>query len=249
MENPKAIERFLALTLIGVAVVCLAAAIFTGDMMPVLLLIGMVAAFAGICVAWLCLGVAIWAPVFALFAWITGRQSRLNAEPLEPDEDHPEGKRLQKVLSWLSLLAILVLLGVFWRPIAVHVYSFFTAWSFADEFDSSRSRFICKHPDDWAWQFGGMAGLPHLKSLSEDDDLSPSGRSFARNLHDRISNGRHLPGVHMMVELDRQNKSSNTPWLHAVIVKYVYEHDKKALNWTPPPAPSKSPPAASFALP
>ncbi|NQT52159.1 hypothetical protein HQ576_08920 [bacterium] len=139
-------------------------------------------------------------------------------------------KRRQYILTVAIGLAVAFVAAVFvWRPVAVELMSRSTAREFREQFAKGKQQTASIEPRDWAWHFGGRAGLGRLQSLAKDESLSPRGRLFAAQLRDMISFGGHLPYLRSILDAKAGRRQDIAPpkWPTIALIEYIYRHDHR----------------------
>jgi hypothetical protein len=117
----------------------------------------------------------------------------------------------------------------YWQPVGVDILSGFTGWRFKSNFARQEKIEIEMNIDEWAWQFGGQAGLERLGQIIRNPVVKDPARELAQTIHDRIQNGDHLPHLHRMIEVRdgiRRDRSIHVPkWPVSRLIEYIYEQD------------------------
>lgn len=158
----------------------------------------------------------------------------MSADPLPPVP--PRAKRAfyqkKRFYAGLALLALLIVAIAHWRPLGVWLLRANTQMQFRSQFRGPGGRDVQRDRTDWAWQFGGTAGLPALKRLAEDPAINPRGQKLAREIHRYISRGTHLPRLGALVDAYHGVKNGLVPphWPAGPLVEHIYERDLRALG-------------------
>jgi hypothetical protein len=135
-------------------------------------------------------------------------------------------RNARRVLLWA--VAAFIVVSVIFPMVAIPAWSSYGASYYKASFDSSQKNgVIALSLDEWADYFPGSSGLSHLKELSQDPALMPSGRRIATETAEYISTGKHQP------HLARILRNAWYVWPLSCAVAYVYFSDGfKTGNWT-----------------
>ena len=128
------------------------------------------------------------------------------------------------------LIGLAVVGGVFlltWRRLVVCLMARSAAAQLRRSYASKGAPRVQMTPNDWAIEFGGKAGLPHLEALVNDESITQEGRAFAARLRDLIANGAHLPYLRLQIDAIRGRRTDvqPPPWPRRAILEYIYERD------------------------
>lgn len=129
----------------------------------------------------------------------------------------------------LGLAVAAVILAFTWQRIAIKLMSASTAREFRRSYSPGATAPATMAQRDWAWRFGGKAGLPRLQRLTKDESLTPQGRLLAAQLRDLIATGGHLAYLRTILEAKRgQRKDIEPPaWPTIALIEYIYERDSR----------------------
>ena len=139
-------------------------------------------------------------------------------------------KRQFFLTTAIGLVVAAVAFWLCWRPLAVELMSRDTAREFKRVLSSEEpDKKVKMTLDEWAWRFGGKAGLGRLRELASDADLAPAARIKAAQLRDKIASGAHLPYLRRIVAASRGEDTGVPPrrWPTSAMIEYIYERDSR----------------------
>ena len=98
--------------------------------------------------------------------------------------------RVRRVRWFVAALVVTTCIAVaaLWRLITLYGLMRLTEMEFRNQTDLM----VLKADDDWAWQFGGRLGLPILKDMSTDPNLSPAQRAVAQRIYGYVHDRKHV---------------------------------------------------------
>ena len=125
----------------------------------------------------------------------------------------------------VGLVVAAVAFWLWWRPVAVELMSRDTAREFKRVFSSQEpgDKTGMTH-NEWAWRFGGKAGLDRLRELANDTELAPAARIKAAQLRNMVASGAHLPYLRRIVGASRGEDTGVQPrrWPTSAMIEYIY---------------------------
>ncbi len=139
-------------------------------------------------------------------------------------------RRRQFLLTVAIALPVALLAAwLAWRPVAVALMSRATAREFERTFSPGASDPVELAMWEWAWRFGGTAGMDRLEELARDQSLTPHGRRVAARLRGYIATGGHLRQLRALIEAERGQRSDIEPpaWPTSALIRYIYRRDRE----------------------
>jgi hypothetical protein len=88
---------------------------------------------------------------------------------------------------------------------------------------------------EWAWRFGGSAGLGRLQTLADDSSLTPQGRLLAAQVRDMIATGGHLSFLRGILDAKHglRHDLEPPPWPTIALIEYIHQRDSRGQGGEP----------------
>ncbi len=123
------------------------------------------------------------------------------------------------------LVGSLILCGlVIWPAVYAAIEARRCADYYRGQFAATQRMTIAMENDEWAFKFGGRAGLSQLRVLSTDQTLKPAGRRRALELYDYIEHGKHVPDLRQFLAGTTMAELMKDPFTYGY-ASYLYAHD------------------------